>query len=173
MFNIGEKVWIADYQEHKQLWMQCPDCAGNKYHTITLGCGDVYTIDCQNCALGFEPPSGRVSYWSSNASALRGEIVGLEKTGGEYEYKVEARGTVFYCKEVFSEEADAVKYAEEKLAARIQEQKDRIFKKEKDTRSWAWNATYHKKCIKRAEKDLEYHTQKLNAAKAHVKEEKK
>ena len=39
----------------------------------------------------------------------------------------------------------------------------------KDTRSWAWNATYHRGCIRQAEKDLEYHRAKLAVALEHKK----
>ena len=40
-----------------------------------------------------------------------------------------------------------------------------------DTHTWAWNVTYHRGCIKRAESDLAYHAAKLAVAKEN-KEEK-
>jgi len=62
-------------------------------------------------------------------------------------------------------EAKALELAEK----HNQEELDRIYRKEKHNRTWAWNAHYHRDCIKRAEKDLLYHTAKLNVAKARAK----
>ena len=45
-------------------------------------------------------------------------------------------------------------------------------RKEKDTKTWAWNVHYHRKEIREAQKRIEYHTSKLNVAKLHVKAEK-
>ena len=40
--------------------------------------------------------------------------------------------------------------------------------KEQQHRSWAWNATYHRKCLKEALRQVEYHTAKLNVAETKV-----
>ena len=44
--------------------------------------------------------------------------------------------------------------------------------KEKPARSWAWHVTYHRREIKRAERDLEYHTRALGIAKEKAKVKK-
>jgi hypothetical protein len=40
----------------------------------------------------------------------------------------------------------------------------RVLNKEKDTRTWAWNASYHRREIADAKKRIEYHAAKLAVA---------
>jgi len=49
-------------------------------------------------------------------------------------------------------------------------EREKIATKEKDTRTWAWNASYHRRQIKDAKRQLEYHTAKLNVASLKAKE---
>jgi hypothetical protein len=42
--------------------------------------------------------------------------------------------------------------------------------KTKDHRSWAWNASYHRRNIKDLERQLEYHRSKLAVCAANAKE---
>lgn len=170
-FKIGDSVYMAQHTGYGAVYITCPDCAGKLYHTITLGCGDTHTIDCANCAAGYEPPSGRVSYYDSIGKAVSCEVIGLELTPKGFDYKlktIEGYGTGSL--DVFATKEEAQIKADEMAAAYVEEQKARIFKKEKDTRSWAWNASYHRSCIKRAKKDLEYHEAKLDVAKVRAKE---
>ena len=53
------------------------------------------------------------------------------------------------------------------------EQLARIHQKEKNNRTWSWHVHYHRSQIRDAEKTIKRSTAKLNAAKEHVKEEKK
>ena len=68
------------------------------------------------------------------------------------------------------EEADV--RAQQMTEEYTKEERDRFNRKEKDTRTWAWNARYHRDCIKRAEKDLVYHRGKLLISSAKSKEDK-
>lgn len=48
----------------------------------------------------------------------------------------------------------------------------RILGKEKGGRSWAWNATHHRREIKTAQERIAYHTSKLAVAALNAKEDK-
>jgi hypothetical protein len=53
-----------------------------------------------------------------------------------------------------------------------QEEREKIGAKEKPTRTWAWNASYHRKEIKRCKESIEYHERKLAAANLKARSEK-
>jgi hypothetical protein len=55
-------------------------------------------------------------------------------------------------------------------AEKAAQEEHRLATREKPTRTWAWNATYHRGCIRKAEHDLEYHRSKLTVALIHKKE---
>ena len=171
-FNIGDFVYVATHSGHTTVYTQCPDCAGKLYHTITLGCGDTHTIECQNCKHGYEGPTGRVSYYAAEGRAEYGEVIGIEITPSGYEYQVRLINYTTRSKDVFATKEEAQAKADEMSAVFCEEQKARVFKKEKDTRSWAWNASYHRQCLKRAQRELEYHTAMLDVAKVKAKEDK-
>lgn len=48
----------------------------------------------------------------------------------------------------------------------------RIAEKEKPTRTWSWNATYHRKEIKRCEESIARHRAKLSVASLKAKEDR-
>lgn len=168
-FNIGDTVYIPVHSGHAEIWVTCPDCAGKLYHTITLGCGDTHTIDCQGCTRGYESPSGRVSYYDSQGKAEYAEVIGMEMTPSGYEYRLNCVNYKATSMDVYATREEAQAKADEMAAAYVDEKKARIYKKEKDTRSWAWNASYHRQCLKRAQRDIEYHSAKLDVAKTKAK----
>lgn len=173
MFQIGDKVWYASV-EHQEKWVPCTDCLGHKYLRVTFGDGTEVSIDCALCALGFEPPRGVIKLYSYDALVREIIIGGMEiQKGKSIEYKFDCySGGCYRADEdrVFAtkEEADA---AAKILATKMtQDEIDRINRKEKETRTWAWNASYHRRCIKDAKRDVEYHTAKLEVANKYAKQ---
>ena len=75
--------------------------------------------------------------------------------------------------DLFDNSEDASAAAIQKCLELDKKDRDKVLRKEKDTRTWAWNASYHRNCIKKAEKDIAYHTDKLNVASLKAKEDKK
>jgi predicted RNA-binding Zn-ribbon protein involved in translation (DUF1610 family) len=174
-YNIGDEVWWAT-SGSRQVWETCPDCGGTKYIRLIMFDNTEHQIECKNCGPGYNPPCGRVSFYEYQAETKKGTISGVEiNYKGEVEYKLKKGDNSCYCvleSDLFSTEQEAETHAQELVKKHNEEERNRIFKKEKDTRTWAYNVSYHRRCIKDAEKNLVYHTAKLNAAKAHVKEEK-
>jgi hypothetical protein len=166
-YKIGDRVWYAERKAVEKT-VVCPDCFGSKALTVIKGDGSQVSIGCAGCASGYEPPKGYINYMSSEVAVSTSVIDRLEIKTDKTTYGSSGFYSVEEC-DIFDtkEEAEAralvlaKEYNDEQLA--------RIYQKEKHNRTWAWNVRYHRDCIKRAEKDIVYHTAKLNAAKEKVK----
>lgn len=172
-YKVGDKIWVGEFSSMAPVYETCPDCGGTGRLRVTFHDEAQVSIECQNCAAGYDPPTGRVIVYKQVASARHAAISGLEVDGDKVRWHVDSHSGSYRIiddDKAFDTEAEAVAWAQCRSAEYEQEQRDRIFKKEKDTRKWAWNASYHRNCIKRAQKDLEYHTAKLNVAKVKAKE---
>jgi len=171
-FNIGDVVWIVD-TGITQKWMMCPDCMGKKFLTVILGDGSKVTIDCAGCQAGFDPPTGKVSYyeWSANTKCSIVRKVEIEVAAGKTKitYGFEDRGYVDES-DVFKTIEEAMARAKELAEERNKAEIERISTKEKPAHTWSWNACYHRRQIKEAERNLEYHKAKLEVAKTKAKE---
>lgn len=165
-FSIGDTVFIARVNSTEK-WIACPDCFGKRYLTVILGDESQVTIDCACCARGYEPSKGIVlSYYYNSPQAEEVVVCDIELREGKIRYNWSDE------EDVFATEEEALARSVAKAADLEIEEQRRIHKKEKDTRTWSWNATYHRQQIRHAEKELAYHKSKLEAAKFHVKEEK-
>lgn len=173
-FKIGDQVWVAKNRGIER-WITCPDCFGKRYLTVTLGDDSQVTIDCAGCARGYEPPRGVISTHDYEATVLNVELTSVEselKEGVEVERYGHSGCYREDGENVFATEAEAMVRADVFAKERKAEEEARLLRKEKETRTWAWNAHYHRSRIKDANKELVYHTAKLNAALQHVKAEK-
>ena len=171
-YNIGDKMWYA-HREAKEKAIDCPDCFGKKYLTVIKGDDSRVTIDCSGCSRGYMPPAGFVTYYEHSASVEEITIQGMDiDPSGKTSYKFNATSCSW--RNADESELFATKEEAEKRAIELSEEHNkrelaRINLKEKDGRTWSFNACYHRKGIKQAEKDLAYHTDKLNVAKQHSK----
>jgi len=168
-YKIGDSVWWAGItgQEEDVL---CPECFGKKFLTVILGDDSKVTIPCVSCIRGYEEPSGKVYYYKRVCNVLNVQINRVEETREEIEYGIYQS----YCvpeSEVFDTKEEAEKRAMEISERMNKEEIEKIHRKEKNNRTWAWNVHYHRDNIKRCEKDLIYHKSKLDYAKIKVKEE--
>jgi hypothetical protein len=113
-----------------------------------------------------------VRVYNRRAKALPVTITGVEvRRDGKIEWRTDSH----YCpdeRDLFETEDCALARALEKAAAADVEEREKISAKEKPTRTWSWNATYHRKQIKDAQRNLEYHTKKLAAANLKARSEK-
>lgn len=174
MFEIGDEVWLASFDSVEKT-KPCPDCCGEKHLTVILGDKSQVEIPCATCSAGYEPSVGYVVYREYTPQTELIKICGIET-------KIEREGlkTQYYFEScrfvdsdfVFSRREEALVKAEKLKEKHNQEEQDRFKRKESTNHTWAWNVTYHRRCIKRAEKDLEYHKSKLQVAQSHAKVEK-
>ena len=169
-YKIGDTVWYAKMKciEGNE---PCPDCFGQKALTVIKGDGSQVSIECVGCTHGYEEPLGYVKYskWIADVNQVVIHRVEVKPDGLEYGH-TENYGSP-EC-DLFDNKEDAEKRAIEILEKHNNEEISRIHQKEKHNRTWAWNVHYHSYCIRRAEKDIAYHTAKLSVAKSKVKEEK-
>lgn len=174
-FSVGDVVYYADAGIEKK-WITCPDCMGKKYLTVILGDGTTVTIDCVTCSAGWEPPTGIVYTYEYSGGVKRSIVGGMEIKGDKIEYLLDVCGDINGCcsyrreKEVFASPDEAKEKVAELVARHEKEERERLARKEKPARKWAWNATYHRNQIKQLTKEIEYHTAKMNAAKQHSKD---
>ena len=169
-FNIGDRVWFASVQ-WQQDWIICPDCLGKRFLTVILGDDSQVTVDCAGCQAGYDPPRGKVTVYAYVPEVKQIKIDGRDERSNEpTEYRFNSfSGGCYTTKEnqLFATEEEAKIEAERLKKESEENQEKQIAQKEKPARTWAWNATYHRGCIKRAEKDLVYHKAKLAAAETH------
>ena len=169
-YKIGDVVWYAQvkaFEEHEV----CPDCFGQLALTVIKGDGSKVSIDCAGCAAGYEPSKGYVSYWAWKPDVRQVCIDRVEVSSRGVEYGHSQNYGVLE-EELFDTKQEAEIKADEKWKEHNAEELRKIHMKEKHNHTWSWNACYHRRCIKSAEKDLAYHTAKLNVAKAKAKEDK-
>lgn len=174
-FDVGDTVYYAEAESvHKHII--CPDCAGKKYLTVILGDGEQVTIDCVTCKRGYEPSMGVISTWEYKGMVKQSIVAGLEVRGNKIEYLVDVSGDINGCyscrrkEDVFATYEEAEKRVDVLVKQHQAEEQKRLMSKDKPRHSWAWNATYHRREMKRSLKDAEYHKMKIEVAKQHSKE---
>lgn len=167
-FAVGDLVWIASWETQKK-YVTCPDCGGTGRIRVIFHDETQVSIECQRCQSGFNPPSGRLVHYERSPVVRCEAITGVELTDNSIEWKTKNHYRVADG-DVFATETDAVERAAQMSAQANADDLQRIAMKEKDTRSWAWNASYHRREIKDAQRRIEYHTAKLNVAKVKAKE---
>lgn len=173
-FQIGQKVFKGIYERH-DTFVTCPDCSGTKHVKVVLGDGTEILIECGGCDPGgYQPSTGAIKQYVYEARAKTHLVTGVKLTADEVEYeldKTENYGSYFTGNEaeVFATKEEAMAHANELKSQFEEAENKRLMAKTKDSRSWAWNATYHRNCIKRLEKELEYHRSKVTICSAHAK----
>ena len=167
--NIGDIVWVATW-EREQRWLPCPDCFGKKFLTVILGDDSRVTIPCSECGPGYNSSRGVVETWEERPSVAQVKLTGLELRPEGMEYR--SHSSYYKADRVFKTEEEAKAGAVVLTQQHNEEQKKRMLSKERGDKTWGWNATYHRNCIRTKTKEIAYHTEKLEAAKLHVKEEK-
>ena len=168
MFQIGDRVFLASGSP-EQVWVTCPDCLGEGRVKIILG-GVEHWIDCCCCERGLESP-GRIMTYQYDGSVTEIVIGGVEQSQTasglsiSYRFNVTANSwNSVEADKVFANRQDAERRAHELSVYCNREADENLKRKFNAKKSWAWNASYHRREVERAKKDLEYHTKKLNVA---------
>lgn len=175
-FNIGDYGWVVDFSEHTEKYMECPECGGTGRVRIMFHDDSIASVECGGCdnhdLLGRQP-SGRVRYYETATNVKKVMITGISIQGNKVEYQSAINSCSWYTykeQDIFETEEEAKDQAIIKVAQYNQEQLANVSKKHKENKTWSWNASYHKSCIKRAQKDIDYHTAKLQVANLKAKD---
>lgn len=168
MYQIGDKVFLASGVP-KRVWVLCPDCLGDGRVKIILG-GIEHWIDCLCCQRGIQS-LGRIETYEYNGDVQEIVIGGVESSqterGTEVRYRFNVTENSWSSVEadrVFTDKTDAEVKARELSVYHNREAEENLRRKFDSKKSWVWNASYHRREIERAKRDIEYHTKKLNVA---------
>ena len=175
MFKINDEVFWARY-ERKQRYIKCPECFGKRFLTVIMGDESRVTIDCVGCTQQpYEGPSGSIVTYDFEALVIKTKIEGMEIRPDKTEYRsyCDSGHSSYYTlkdEDIFYTEVEAIARAKVLKDEADKEEAKRLLQKHDRNRTWAWNAHYHRDCIRQANKDLIYHTAKLEVAKSLGKE---
>lgn len=170
-YAIGDTAWYGTF-DSEQTFIRCPDCGGSGRLRVTFHDETQVSIPCSNCAIGFEEPSGHVVMYARAPRAQCVTILGVSISQEGVKYRTD-RSYEIAESALFDTKAEAFDAARVLAQEHDDEERRRIFTKEKGTRTWAWNASYHRRCIKEAQRLIEHHTKKLSAANLHARQETK
>ena len=165
MFNIGDKVFMATYGRNEK-FVTCPDCLGSKQVKVVLGDGTEILIECGGCDPGgYQGSTGRIRQYDYSVEAIERTVTGVKTTMSGTEYELDNFGGCSYYigdqSKVFATEELAIAAGNLLKQQFEDEENKRLMAKTKDHKSWAWNATYHRRCIKDLERQLEHHRTKV------------
>ncbi len=175
MFKIGDKVFQSSYGRHEK-WVTCPDCLGSKRVTVVLGDGTEVKIECGGCYPGgYESSLGVIRQYDYSTQTNERTVTGICMRGTEVSYELnhfEGQCSYYHGNDTdtFATREEALAYGESKRLENEADENKRLMAKTKDHKSWAWNATYHRREIKRLERDLEHHRRKVQICAAKAKE---
>lgn len=167
-FEVGQQVWWASWGTSNDN-VVCPDCQGDGRLRVTFADDTTVSIGCRNCASGYDAPTGRVRVYERTPAARLCTITGYEVTGERVRWRID-NGHIVDDGEIFDSQAVCLVRAHEMCEKENAAERARVMNKEKDTRSWAWNASYHRRQISEAKNSIEYHTAKLAVASLKAKE---
>lgn len=177
-YQIGQKLFLARCESAKQ-YVTCPDCGGTGHIRVIFHDDTEASIECSACRNGYDPPTGKIAIYERKPSTAFVRIAGLDiYDGGKIRWRIVTADDYTYIIEdeddlLFLDAGSALQRAEKLAEMYNIEEQHKITKKEKDTRSWAWNASYHRREIKRMEQQIEYHRSKLSVASLKASKEKK
>lgn len=175
IFQIGDEVFVARAGNSLKR-IVCPDCCGKKFLTVILGDDSQVTIDCAACTHSFEYSRGYIETYEWSEKADRRIVMGVRNEITDEGHKVEyvfEQGYYARHEDVFRTEVEALERAKHHTKVQEEDEAKSIQRKTKDYRSWAWNASYHRREIKDMERRIAHHKARLDVASSHAKEERK
>lgn len=162
-YEIGQTAWWATCNRGDN-FVECPDCGGTGRLRVTFHDDTTVSIACQNCAISYDPPTGRVKVYDRVPKARPVTVIGFEVGGREgVEYRT-SDSYIINEDRLFDTQEAALECASVLAAELDCEGREHVLKKEKNTRSWAWNASYHRREIKQHQEKISYHESKLAVA---------
>lgn len=157
-FAIGVQIWHAG-TEPREGWVMCPECAGTKVVTLTLGNGEQHSLDCANCSAGMDPPRGKVCTQRYDFSPVPFIPARVRVDGDEFSYSESGPDAGCYSsidsKNLFARREDCV-VACARLSAEHKQQlaEYEIRNLAGRRRNLAWSVHYWGSQVKRLERDL-------------------
>lgn len=180
-FKVGESVWAASFGS-KTVRKPCDTCFGKKEVTLILGNCEQVVLACQAC--GNNNWGIPLGYHEETEYIAEAELISIDKISvtftdsgeiAEYETHTGIHGCSIYKEcDLFTDEASAIKRAQEKKAIFDQDEAKRHECIKKNIhKSFSWNAHYHLKEAKEHRRLIEYHERMAKLCNENSKSETK
>jgi hypothetical protein len=178
-FKLGDTVYMASYDLAEKT-IVCPDCLGSAKVKVTLATGEEIMIECGACDPGgYQGSTGRICQYDYAIKIISLPVTGIALLSDDVEYQLGRNYGGSYRvgtqnginHRVYATEEEAQIGGEELRKKHEDAENQRFLSKAKDHKTWAWNAAYHRKEIKRIERELQYHNSKIEVCKTHIKDD--
>ncbi len=120
-------------------------------------------IECGYCKHGLDSPSGFCKTWEPVARVVSGIVYGVSTKDG---VRYEVGNSSLYERALFDNEPEAAAFCKLEFE-RVKALADKYFEESfvRCKASQIWSAGYHKECIKRDERSIEWHKLRLGMIK--------
>lgn len=161
--NIGDEVYWVYSTTNYGKQVPCSMCFGKRFVEVILGDNSVVKSECGFCQRGCDRASGNMTIWTDFTEIRHGKITGISMRDG-VRYEV-GRETLWAYETYPTKEAAEIVYAEKDKEAK--ERAAECFRESfvNCTKKQIWSVGYHKGCIERAERTIEWHQSRLGMIK--------
>ncbi len=166
--KIGDTIYVSKFGR-EQIKRDCPVCFGKRAITLILGNDDSVKMPCEWCGRGCDPPCGYVTEWRMIAGVETVVVsqIRTRQTAVENEIEYQAGSYIYYTKDVFSTEEEALAESNRRAKQHNLDQETKAEHiKGKPDKNYSWNAGYHMRESKKAEGKVEYHSKMAKICKA-------
>lgn len=148
-----------------QKQIPCPVCAGKREVELIDGYGVSWMVDCEACGRGYEGSQGTITEYVCEPAAVPFTPVKLSSMHGEDSiYVADLLGEIQNVKNLFADRAEAEAQSKKLMEAWQEDNHKRsahIGTRAKTNA--AWSVRYHNECIKKAQRQIEWHLSKVRA----------
>ena len=165
-FPLGESLWWTGYGSREE-WVTCEECQGTCASVVVLANGETYSLACEACVSGYDPPRGIVKKTVRDFRPQTFIPKRVEVRGDEISYGAgppnESCLSPVEASKLFSSLEECVE-ACVKLneQSAIEEEKWRLNNLKHKKRDLAFSVHYWRGQAKRHRKDLEYAEARLH-----------
>ncbi len=167
--KIGDTIYVSKFG-HTQIKIDCPVCFGKKVVVLILGNEDSVEMRCEYCRGDCcSPSNGYVKEWrmSADVETVIVSQIRTRQTASENEIEYQADSRIYYTKDVFATEEEALtESARRATQYNIDQETKAEHVKGKPDKNYSWNAGYHIREAKKAKEKVEYHSKMAKICKA-------
>ena len=159
--TIGAAFWMPEGWSEKVI-LPCPACDGQLAVTVILGSGERVGVPCDGCGHGYDGPRGVIEEWQSHPRAIPFEIAELVSLYNE-RWKVRSTtGAEAEMSNLYATEAEALAVAVQRAIEHNERNMQMRQHKRGRVQKHAWSILYHRGCIKDLERQIAWHTNRIN-----------
>ena len=166
IFKSGDSVWLANCGV-REVTGPCPVCFGKRSVVVILGNDEQVQTPCDYCGKGWDGPRGVEIVHEWIAEPMLVTVAGVRTDADGEKQSVDYRFYNNYIgreDDVFTTKEEAQVRCSEKANEHAEEERRRReCLKENATKSFSWHVGYHRRCIKQAERNLEWHRSRVIA----------